>query len=148
MANRTIRTPEKRATFFTALRENAGNVSKACEAAGIGRMTVYEWRAAEADFASEWDNVVEESTDALEQEVYRRAHDGVEEPVFYQGEVCGTVRKYSDTLAMFTLKARRPDIYRENIRTELTGKDGGPIRIAKAEDLSDDELAAIASSRQ
>jgi len=30
-------------------------------------------------------------------------------------------------------------------RTEVTGKDGGPIRINKAEELTDDELAGIAS---
>lgn len=33
-------------------------------------------------------------------------------------------------------------------RTEISGKDGGPIRIAKAEDLTDDELADIATGRR
>lgn len=121
MANRTIRTPEKRNAFLAALREHVGNVSKACEAVAIGRMTAYDWRAADVEFAGEWDEVVEASTEALEQEVYRRAHEGVNEPVFYQGEQCGSVRKYSDTLAMFVLKARRPEKYRENIRQEVSG---------------------------
>lgn len=31
--------------------------------------------------------------------------------------------------------------------TEITGKDGGPIRVIKAEELTDDELAAIAAER-
>ena len=33
-----------------------------------------------------------------------------------------TVRKYSDTLAIFLLKAHNPDKYRENSKVELTGQ--------------------------
>lgn len=109
----------------------------------MARSALYDWRNDDDDFRRAWDEVVEASTEALEQEVYRRAHDGCEKPVFYQGQQCGSILEYSDTLAMFILKARRPEKYRE--RTEITGKDGGPIRIHKAEDLSDDELAAIAT---
>ena len=39
---------------------------------------------------------------------------GVEQPVFYRGEIAGTVRKYSDVLLIFLLKVTRPNIYREN----------------------------------
>jgi hypothetical protein len=55
------------------------------------------------------DEALDEGTDVLEDEVMRRARDGVDEPRFYEGEVCGYVRKYSDTLAIFLLKARRPE---------------------------------------
>jgi len=140
---RTIRTPKKREAFLTELSSTNGNVSQACAAAGISRTAAYAWRTKDEDFATAWDDTVEASTEALEQEIYRRAHQGVDKPVFYQGAECGTVREYSDTLAMFILKGRRPEKYRE--RTEITGKDGGPIRITKAEDLTDDELAAIAA---
>src|SRR3546814_13265486 len=34
-------------------------------------------------------------------------------PHFHQGRVAGTVRKYSDSLLMFLLRAHRPDRYRE-----------------------------------
>ena len=39
---------------------------------------------------------------------------GVEQPVFYKGEVCGSVRKYSDVLLIFLLKGLRLEVYREN----------------------------------
>lgn len=143
---RTIRTPEKREAFLGALIAEVGNVTKACAASGISRRAAYEWRGADEGFREAWDDAVEETTEALEGEIYRRAHTGVDEPVFYQGVMCGTIKKFSDTLAMFILKGRRPDKYRDNVRTEITGKDGGPVRITKAEDLTDDELAAIAGS--
>ena len=42
-----------------------------------------------------------------------RTYHGVEEPVFYQGVQCGAVTEYSDTLLMFLLKARKPEVYRD-----------------------------------
>lgn len=122
---RTIRTPKKRAQFLKKLIDTAGNVSAACEAVRISRRAAYEWREADEKFAKDWDGAVDLTTDALEQEVYRRAHVGTEKPVFYQGEECGIVREYSDTLAMFILKARRPDKYRE--RHEISNPDGSPL---------------------
>jgi hypothetical protein len=50
----------------------------------------------------------ETGTDLLEDEALRRAEDGVAEPRFYEGRLCGHVQKYSDTLLIFLLKARRP----------------------------------------
>jgi hypothetical protein len=35
----------------------------------------------------------------------------VEKPVFFGGKQVGTVRNYSDALAMFMLKAKRPEVY-------------------------------------
>ena len=77
----------------------------------------------------------------------RRAFEGTDEPVYYKGEECGSVRKYSDTLAIFLLKAHAPEKYRENIHAELTGAGGGPIALqAAVHVLTDDELARIAGS--
>ena len=56
---------------------------------------------------------MENAADLLEEEARRRAHDGVDEPVWFQGVQCGTVRKYSDTLLIFLLKGAKPDKYRE-----------------------------------
>jgi hypothetical protein len=39
-----------------------------------------------------WHDAVEAGTDALEDEVLRRAKDGVDEPRFYEGQVCGQVK--------------------------------------------------------
>lgn len=43
----------------------------------------------------------------LELEVRRRALEGVEEPVFYRGEQCGTKRVYSDRLLELLLRMAR-----------------------------------------
>jgi hypothetical protein len=45
----------------------------------------------------------------------------VEEPVFYQGQVVGETRRYSDTLAMFILKSKRREVWGE--RQEIQVKD-------------------------
>ena len=64
---------------------------------------------------------MEIGTSALEDEAHRRAFDGTEEPVFHQGQECGSVRKYSDTLAIFLLKAHAPEKYRERQDVNVNG---------------------------
>ena len=127
---RTEKKAEAQDTFIEVLAAT-GNVSEAARAAGVGRRRPYKWKEADPGFADRWADAREEAADALEGEARRRAADGVEEPVFYRGEVCGTVRRYSDTLLIFLLKGLRPDKYRE--RRELTGTAGGPVQIIISE---------------
>ncbi len=117
---------EKRALFLEWLSETA-NVSEACRASGIPRSTAYLWRSQDEQFAHAWDEANELGTDGLEDEAVRRGRDGVEEPVFYRGSECGAVRKYSDTLLIFMLKARRPDKFKDRIANEVSGPGGGPL---------------------
>ena len=124
-------TPKKgvwKPLFLEKLREHA-NVSRAAKDAGISRKTVYKERDFSETFASEWDDALEEGLDYLEEEARRRAYEGVDEPVYYQGEKVGTVRKYSDTLTIFLLKGGRPEKYAERNKHEHTGADGGPVAI-------------------
>ena len=99
--------------FLTALAET-GIVSAAADRAGIDRGAAYAARARSAKFAKDWDNALQRAADALEAEALRRAAMGVEEPVYYQGKIVGTVTKYSDVLMMFLLKGMRPEKFREN----------------------------------
>jgi hypothetical protein len=144
---RTIRTLKKRETFITALRSH-GNVSEACAAALIGRTAAYAWRADEPAFAAEWDEALDEAADTMEREAWRRAVEGVDEPVFGSmgqglgsGEV-GRIRKYSDTLLIFMLKAARPEKFRERTETRHTG-----LTPQQAADLSTDDLEAELKKR-
>lgn len=125
---RTTRTPEKEGKFLDALR-SFPNVSSACRKARIARRTVYQWREADAVFAVAWDDALAEGVDALESEALRRAQKGTLEPVFYQGEKVGSVRRYSDTLIIFLLKAHNPSRFTEMKKTELTGADGAPLQL-------------------
>lgn len=128
----SIRTPQSERAFLAALATTC-RVDKACETAGIGRATVYEWRAADVDFAARWDEAKRIGAEALEDEATRRAAEGVDEPVFHQGAQVGTIRKYSDTLAIFLLKGAMPEKYRDNAKLELSGR----VDLGK---LTDDEL--------
>lgn len=120
----TVWTAEKDVAFLAALAET-GIVKRACEAVGIVRQTAYNRYDNDAEFAKGWDAALKIGVTALEDEAHRRGFEGVDEPVFHQGVRCGSVRKYSDTLAIFLLKAHKPEKYRE--RFEHTGANGAPL---------------------
>jgi Na+/H+ antiporter NhaB len=69
------RTAQKKAAFVRALAE-AYTVTAACQAVGIGRRTVYDWRAADPAFAQAWDDALQAAFDRLESSMYRQALGG------------------------------------------------------------------------
>ena len=75
-----------REPFLAALRE-VPVVSRACAVVGIERSTAY--RAAEADptLREAWDDAMETGVDKAEQEAFRRAVEGFEEPVIDKGRL-------------------------------------------------------------
>ena len=107
--------PRRKRAFLHALADTV-NVARACRKAGIPRRTAYDWRDADPDFARRWNDALDDGIDLLEAELHRRAFEGVEKPVWHKGEQVGTTRHYSDALAMFLLKAHRPERYRDNYR--------------------------------
>ena len=137
-------TPEKREKFLKKLREWP-NVARAARQCGVSRQTVNNHRRSDDAFAAAWDEALDEGVDRLEEEAERRGFKGVMEPVYYKGEKVGTIRRYSDTLAIFLLKAHRPEKYRENI--DITS--GGRALQFQADDLAkaESELEAWQSDR-
>lgn len=127
----------QRERFIAALR-NSANVRAAAQASGISRAQVYRWRETMPTFAADWDEALDDALDVLEAAAWQRAQAGVLEPVYQQGEKVGEVRRYSDTLLIFLLKANRPKKYRDTYRVEATGADGGPM-VTKNESLTDSE---------
>lgn len=115
---------KKRARFLEAF-ARLGTVSAACHAARVGRRTHYDWLKADDAYAEAFAEAERINTESLEQEAVARARDGWLEPVYQGGELVGQVRKKSDTLLIFLLKARKPDMYREKF--EHSGPGGGPI---------------------
>lgn len=124
----TIRTPEKRIEFLGALAA-CGNVTEACRTIAVARNTMYLWKSQDADFAAEWDRFLVMGAEILEDEAIRRAREGYDEPVFYKGEMTGTIRKYSDTLLIFLLKGAMPTKYRENIDMTSKGEQIGRVLV-------------------
>lgn len=106
--------------------EKGYTLGLAAEKADINRRTLIEWRQADEDFNKRVEDAIERGTDLLEDEAKRRATDGVDEPVFQQGECVGFKRVYSDTLMTMILGGRRTKYGRT--RTEVTGADGGPVQ--------------------
>lgn len=115
-------TPEKREKRaweddFIAALQKTGNISAAARKAKISRTAAYKLYhdPIATDFKQVWDDALEIATDDLELEARRRGQKGVLEPVYYQGEKVGQIRRYSDTLLIFLLKAHRPEKFRDNV---------------------------------
>ena len=122
MSNTLKLTEKNKATFLIALTESA-NVSSASKLINVSREYMYRVRKLEKnlEFAEAWDDALQVGVDTLEEEARRRAYLGVDEPVYYQGKQCGSIKRYSDTLLIFLLKAHRPDKYKD--RRDVTTSD-------------------------
>jgi hypothetical protein len=101
--------------FLAKLKATHGNVSKACQIIQISRNAAYEHKRTDADFSAAWDQVLESVYDEMEQELYNRSVKGWNEPVFYKGDIVGTIRKKSDRLLEFALKGNRAEKFRERL---------------------------------
>lgn len=117
-----MRTKRKKAQFLAEFR-TCGNVSGAARAVGVDRGTHYGWLESDETYVKAFAEAEIEAVDVLETEARRRAFTGVDEPVFYKGDVCGQIKKYSDVLLIFLLKGARPEKYRE--RFEHSGRVDG-----------------------
>lgn len=149
-----FRTPRgrkmKQAAFLKAFAK-CGVVTRAAEAVGIDRHLHAHWMRDDPEYAEAFADAQEQAADMLEAEAVRRATQGVMRLKFHNGEPIidpqtgqqYAENEYSDTLLIFLLKGARPAKFRE--RREISGPDGGPIPIAKVEDLTDAQLALIAA---
>jgi hypothetical protein len=131
-------TRERRERFLRVLADT-GNVSTAVEIAGTSRTRVYELRNRDTVFAKAWDEAEEQAADALEAEAWRRAVDGVPEPLVSSGKVVRdddgrplAIRRYSDNLLLALLKARRPERFKDRAVVEHDIADGLADRLEAA----------------
>lgn len=147
-----------------------GQVTKAAEAAGIDRSLHYDWMQNDPGYPHAFGRVQEQAAQLLEDEAVRRAYEGVQEPVVYQGNFTYeplknekgelvrdengavlfnerplAIRKFSDSLLQFILKGLKPERYRDRGSVEVTGANGGPIAVtdARLANLTDDELSGL-----
>lgn len=112
-------TKAERETFLAALSE-AWSVKKAAEQAGVAFQRFYELRKVDAQFADEWASAFESGTQRLEDEAVRRGLEGYDEETRgADGEILRSVRRFDSALLQQQLKARRPEVYRENTGIEL-----------------------------
>ncbi len=123
----------KRREIYIDVLKATGNPAEAARKCNICWQTAYNYKNKHPDFAVLYENSIEEGIDDLLGELRRRAKDGVDEPVFYQGVECGIIKKYSDSLGMFLVKGRRKEYCdRQEItipgglRVEFTWEGGRP----------------------
>lgn len=117
-----------RRTKFLKLVRQTTNVSKSARMMGVKPSYVSRVRKSDPVFDAQIETAYEEGLDALEYEVIRRGFKGVNKPVFWQGIIVGTVKEYSDPLAMFMLKSYRPRKFRDNLPPD-SGKKSGVLRM-------------------
>jgi hypothetical protein len=93
------------------------SVTIAARAAGVSTRACYKARDADPAFAEAWADAVNKSVDVLEDAVYQRA------------------LKEDSQLAMFVLKAFRPERYRETSKLEIDQRFCGVLIVPPKEDL-------------
>jgi hypothetical protein len=112
------------------------NAAKKC---GINTSTVYRQKMKDPVFSAGWDEALKVALIKAEDELYRRAVKGWEEPVFYKGEETGHVQKFSDTCLIFFLKANNPEKYNpiNKVSMDVSSADGSMIpRVVQVADES------------
>ena len=130
---------KSRAAFLDALARGLP-VTAACKAAGWYQPDVYRWRKEDETFAEQWQAALDAGIDLLEQVALQRATVGQEIKIADKdGNVVGIERTMpSDTLLIFLLKAKRPDVYRETYRYDVTNSDNSLVAFAKAMNMLED----------
>lgn len=109
------------------------NLREACRRAKVSKTTHYRWlkqfpvEKYPAGYAALFAEHRKRAGDFIEDEAVRRATVGWDEPVYYQGNVCGQVRRYSDGLLMKLLNGLKPEVYAVN-RQEISGPQGTPMQ--------------------
>ena len=79
------------------------------------------------------------ANDLMEREARRRAIDGFERPIIYQGEVTGEYTDFSDALLTTLMKGNKPEKYKE--RTQHSGSIGRPLTLD--EETKEDVVSSI-----
>ena len=122
--------------FLITLSET-GNPSAACRASSLTRRQINVMRERDPAFARAYDDALDDAADLLEAEAWRRALEGVPQPLLKAGQpvvdpVTGTpiiVQRYSDPLLVMLLRGCKPTkFHRRNGPTALPTDPTASIR--------------------
>lgn len=105
---------EKRWADFLEYLSESGIVTDSAARAGLNRAQIKRRIKTDHEFRALYEEAMELGIDAIEDEATRRATIGTLEPVFHKGRRVATIRKKSDLLMIFMLKARRPQTFKDN----------------------------------
>lgn len=113
-------TPELWERFLQDYAE-LGNLTAAASKNGTSKQAIHAHVKANPEKAQELDVARGEAQQAIEAEIRRRAIEGWDEPVFFQGEEVGVVRRYSDKMLEILAKANMPERYGNKTVHEVKG---------------------------
>jgi len=116
------RLTQQRLQQFLQYLAETGNVSRSVKLIGSSAARVYTLRHNDPAFRQAWDEAEQIAADRLEEEAWRRAVEGFDEPVVSGGKLVRDedgnaimVRRYSDVLLIRLLAAHRPQKFDRRI---------------------------------
>lgn len=113
-------TPARRTQFLERLAHD-GNVSAACARVGLSREAAYRLRRREPLFARAWAAAQLQGREVVGEVLGTRAIEGIEEEVWFRGEVVGTRRRY-DTRLLLAHMARLDKLAEDEQALEDAGR--------------------------
>lgn len=128
MATRNDDTLER---LVSELERNAGDIVSACAAVPCSVGWLKTWMRDDPKVEAVIKDAIDTGAAVLESAMIKRAVEGVKEPVYYKDQKVGSKRRYSDSLLMFALKARKRDMYGDKTESNVN---------INVKHLTDDEL--------
>jgi hypothetical protein len=96
------------------LQSNCGDMLDACRRTGVSLIFVEQWRKDDAKVNERLLEAERVGTQGLVSAAIQRAVAGVDEDVYYRGEVVGVKTNYSDGLLQTLLKAKVPEFAKDS----------------------------------
>lgn len=120
------RTQHERQKDFLQAYADTLSVVRAAETAKVDRTMHSRWFRKNEKYAAAFEKIKGLAGQFLETDAITRASEGWLEDVYYQGEVCGQVRRYDSGLAQFLLRGLMPEKY--GAKQEISGPQGTPVQ--------------------
>lgn len=105
----------------------AKTFTEACQIAKVPDRTMRRWVTEDPRRNEAFEVALERANDVIRGEIHRRGVEGWDEPVFYKGEVCGHVRKFSDRMLELRAMARMQE-FRSNPKVIIQGDPANPVK--------------------
>ena len=84
----------KKKTFIECLKQQLGNITKACEAVPINRQTYYNWMENDPEFKQEVENIDEYVIDFAENSLFKQIQEGNTAATIFYLKTKGKKRGY------------------------------------------------------
>ena len=111
-----------RAVFLYELAKNGGDVVSALAVVKVSVIAAFRAYKSDSEFRSAWDEALEASNLVLESAAVQRGVQGTSKTTYDKdGNVTSESTVHSDKLLEMSLKARKPDMYKDRVVTEHTG---------------------------